>query len=88
MNNLAKALEGTDAEAVASVAHALKGASGALGLRRAFQLSMAVETAAASNQMEEARALCADLPDAVNEGRRLLRNHMAHYQDANIEGAS
>lgn len=88
LDNIANALADDDADALARVAHALKGASGALGLRRAFQLSMAVENTAASNQIEEARALCADLPHAVNEGRRLLREHMAQQQVTDLEDAS
>jgi len=88
LGNLAKALESEDTEAISSVAHALKGASGALGLRLAFQLSMAVETAGMNNQMDEARALSADLPDAVNDGRRLLRDYMAQQTDDSLGSVS
>ena len=83
--NLAAALSADDMEALASVAHALKGASGALGLRKVFQLSMTVETAVANAHMEEARGGCAHLPDAVNEGRRLLGDYMDTRQDAKLE---
>ena len=77
LSNLARALESEDTGSIASVAHALKGASGALGLRHAFQLSMGVETAATNNQIDEARSLSADLPDAVNLARRQLRDYLA-----------
>jgi signal transduction histidine kinase/HPt (histidine-containing phosphotransfer) domain-containing protein/ActR/RegA family two-component response regulator len=83
--NLATALNEHDTEALANVAHALKGASGALGLRKTFQLSMNVETAAINNHMEEAREYCAQLPGAVVEGRRLLQDYMDTRQNANLE---
>jgi signal transduction histidine kinase/CheY-like chemotaxis protein len=82
---LAHALNEDDATALANVAHALKGASGALGLRKAFQLSMDIETAAGSNHMRQARDICEHLPDAVNEGRGLLRDYMEQRQNANLE---
>jgi signal transduction histidine kinase/DNA-binding NarL/FixJ family response regulator len=85
LGNLTKALEDDDEQALAGVAHALKGASGALGLRGTFQLAMAVEIAAASHQMAEARELCARLPDTVNEGRRLLRDYMEQRQNVNLQ---
>ena len=88
LGNLATALAGDDAGSVASVAHALKGASGALGLRHAYQLSMGVETAAANNQIDEARSLSTDLPDAVNHGRRHLRDYLARQTDGSPEKAS
>ena len=83
--NLAKALAENDMDALGNVAHALKGASGALGLRKAFQLSMNVETAATNAHMEEVRENCAPLAGAVNEGRRLLKDYMDKRQDANLE---
>jgi signal transduction histidine kinase/FixJ family two-component response regulator len=83
--NLSKALAEADLNALASVAHALKGASGALGLRLAFQLSMNVETAAGNVHLQEAQGYCELLPDAVNEGRRLLKDYMDKRQDAKLE---
>lgn len=88
LGNLERAITDEDSKSVASVAHALKGASGALGLRHAFQLSMAVENAATKNQMDDARTLSADLPDAVNDGRRQLRDYMAKRPNGNLGEAS
>jgi len=88
LGNLATALASDDADSIASVAHALKGASGALGLRHAYQLSMGVETAAANNQIDEARALSAGLPDAVNHGRRQLRDYMTQQPGGGHGGTS
>ena len=83
--NLAKALEEQDPQALATVAHALKGASGALGLRKVFQLSMNIETAAGNNQVEEARGYSDQLPGAVVEGRGLLKGYMDSRQDVNVQ---
>ncbi len=85
LGNITQALDQKDAKSLSSAAHALKGASGALGLRGAFQLAMAIENAAANDQMDEARHLCLRLPDTVTEGRRLLRDYMDKRPNANLE---
>lgn len=83
--NLSNALDESDLEAIAHVAHALKGASGALGLRRVFQLSMSVETAATNAHMDGVVDSCQRLPGAVAQGQRLLKDYMEKRHDANVE---
>jgi signal transduction histidine kinase/CheY-like chemotaxis protein/HPt (histidine-containing phosphotransfer) domain-containing protein len=85
--NLAKALDESDLEALAHVAHALKGASGALGLRLVFQLSMSVETAATNGHMGGVADPCQRLPGAVAEGQRLLKDYMDKQHDAKFESS-
>ena len=85
LSNLATACKQRDGQALEQASHGLKGASGSLGLRRVYQLSMQVETAVEEGHIDDALAFCADLPGAVEEGKQLLKDYMdANHGDAYI----
>lgn len=74
--SLDTARETRDGHALEQAAHGLKGASGSLGLRRVYQLSLKVESAAEEGHIDEAIEHCEALPGAVDEAKYLLKNYM------------
>ncbi|MBM85625.1 MAG: hypothetical protein CMM47_06350 [Rhodospirillaceae bacterium] len=80
LSDLASAVDHRDPHAIEMAAHSLKGTSSSIGLTRVFQLSRDVEIAAENGQIDWAVAISSDLPRAVSDGQRSLKDYITCRQ--------